>query len=323
MKNLRDLSPSKDIILIVDDIPENLRFLSCLLSQQGYDIRAAINGRMALGVLKSTIPSLILLDVLMPEMSGYDICRRLKADPQTCDIPVIFLSALDDVQDKINAFDAGGIDYITKPFHGSEVLARVKTHLTLRHLQQQLQIANQELQCLVNIDGLTLVANRRRFDEYLEQEWNRLARGHLPLSLILCDVDFFKNFNDIYGHLAGDECLCNLATLLKESIRHPEDLVARYGGEEFAIILPNTPLTGALHVVKNIQSAVQLRQQIHSGSTISSYVTFSLGVATMMPAIGQSASQIVAAADKALYQAKVDGRDRVRVYELSTRDTDY
>jgi diguanylate cyclase (GGDEF)-like protein len=303
----------EDIILIVDDVPENLRFLSCLLSQRGYDVRAAINGPMALTVVKSASPSLILLDIMMPEMDGYEICRELKTDPQTSDIPVIFLSALDEVRNKINAFEVGGVDYITKPFHAAEVLARVKTHITLRHLQQKLEMANKELHRLVNIDGLTLVANRRRFDEYLEYVWHRLAREQLPFSLILCDVDFFKTYNDLYGHQAGDECLRCLANVLNIAARHPDDLVARYGGEEFAVVLPNTSTMGALQVAQNIQAEIRRSQYAHDGSSISSYVTLSIGITTIVPEIGQFSSQLVAAADKALYQAKVEGRDLIIV----------
>lgn len=305
---------TNDIILLVDDIPDNLRYLSFLLSQQGYDVRAAINGRMALTVVKSTAPALILLDILMPEMNGYEVCKRLKSDPQTCDIPIIFLSALDSIEDKVKAFETGGVDYITKPFHPAEVIARVKTHLTLRRLQRQLQLANQELKRLVHVDGLTLVANRRRFDEYLEQTWHQLALERKSLALVMCDVDFFKMYNDIYGHLAGDECLCRLAKVLQEAVHYSTDLVARYGGEEFAIILPETSVAGALHVVKSIQAAVRSLAIGHTGSAIATHVTFSFGIAAVVPELGQATSDLVGAADKALYQAKVNGRGQACVY---------
>ena len=318
MEILCDYRTSETIILIVDDVPDNLRYLSCLLSQEGYDVRAAINGPTALTIAQSVNPSLILLDILMPQMDGYEVCRQLKLNPKTYEIPVIFLSALDDVANKINAFEIGGVDYVTKPFHTAEVLARVKTHLTLRNLQRDLQQANRELQSLVNVDGLTRVANRRCFDAYLEQEWNRLGREEDSLSLILCDVDFFKSYNDVYGHLAGDDCLCQIATILKQEARFPVDLVARYGGEEFAVILPNTPAEGAINVADKIRQELNRSRIPHSGSPISQYVTASLGVTTMIPKIGQFAHQIVAIADKALYQAKLEGRDRVCVIETAT-----
>lgn len=324
METFRDslIPDPTDIILIVDDIPDNLRYLSSLLSQRGYDVRAAINGRMALTVVKSTSPSLILLDILMPEMNGYEVCRRLKSDSQTSDIPIIFLSALDGVEDKVSAFEMGGVDYITKPFHPAEVVARVQIHLTMRRLQQQLQAANQELKRLVHVDGLTLVANRRRFNEYLEQEWHRSALEKLPLSLILCDVDFFKTYNDIYGHLAGDECLCRLARVLQESVRYTSDLVARYGGEEFAVILPNTSPNGAFHVAQSIQAAIQRLKMVHEGSQIGAYVTFSFGIATIVPEIGRLSNRLVAAADKALYRAKVNGRGKICVYSHELDESD-
>lgn len=323
---------SQGRILIVDDTPDNLHLLTRMLTRRGYEVRAETTGEMALAAIEQDPPDLILLDICMPQMDGYELCQVLKENTQTRDIPVIFISALDEVLDKLRAFDVGGVDYITKPFRIPEVMARVTIHMTLRRLQQQLheqnellkqqvserriaekalQAANQELQRLANLDGLTQLANRRRFDEYLEQEWRRLAREQLPLSLILCDVDYFKNYNDTYGHQAGDDCLRTIAMVLQASAKRPADVVARYGGEEFALVLPNTPLEGALQVAEDIRIALKRLKLEHQRSQVATVVTLSLGVATVIPSSNWASSSLVAEADRALYQAKSEGRDRI------------
>ena len=262
----------KGDILIVDDMPDNLRLLSAMLQAHGYEVRKSINGPLAIKAAQLAPPDLILLDINMPEMNGYQVCKKLVADRRTCDIPVIFISALGEALDKVRAFEAGGVDYITKPFQLPEVLARIENQLTIRQLQKQLlhqaqqlqeknrlleaeveerqraeaalRKANLELQRLATMDGLTGVANRRQFDDYLYQEWRRSQRDSTYLSLVLCDVDFFKAYNDAYGHQAGDDCLRRLARALERSVWRPADLVARYGGEEFAIVLPTTDARG-------------------------------------------------------------------------------
>lgn len=180
-------------------------------------------------------------------------------------------------------------------------------------LYQQLEAANQQLNCLATLDGLTQLANRRRFDQYLEQEWRRLTRESQPLSLILCDVDFFKLYNDTYGHLAGDEVLKQVASALASTVKRPADVVARYGGEEFALILPNTPQDGALHIAESIHKAIKRLQIAHSASSVSAYITLSIGVASVIPCQNTSAMALIAAADAGLYQAKGAGRDRTVV----------
>ena len=297
-------------ILIVDDTPDNLRFLSGILTQQGYEARTVINGRMALMVAETAPPELILLDIRMPGLDGYEVCVQLKSNAETCDIPVIFLSALDDISDKIKAFEVGGVDYITKPFHTAEVLARVKTHLALSRLQQQLELANHELKRLVNLDGLTQLANRRCFNDHLEQEWRRMAREQQPLALILCDIDFFKQYNDTYGHPAGDDCLRQVGAVLQACAKRPADLASRYGGEEFALTLPKTPIQGAIELAQRIQSQLLQLQQPHATSTISDYLTLSMGIASVIPQLDRSPDDLIQAADQALYRAKQEGRDR-------------
>ncbi len=189
------------------------------------------------------------------------------------------------------------------------------TNAKLNELNHQLEKANQELQSLASLDSLTQVANRRRFDEHLNQEWRRMAREKAPLSLILCDVDFFKTYNDTYGHQAGDECLQQVATAIKSAIKRPADFVARYGGEEFVVILPLTGAKGAVHVAEQIRAAVKAAEIAHANSQVGKYVTLSLGVASTVPDHTSSPATLIAAADQALYQAKAQGRDRVILYK--------
>lgn len=322
----------QDSILVVDDTPENLELLARVLSRKGFQVRLAGSGQKALKLIQEELPDIILMDVCMPEMDGYEVCQVLKCNLDTKDIPIIFVSALDEVLDKVKAFRVGGVDYITKPFHAAEVIVRVDTHLALRRLQKQmelqndrlrqeiqdrlavevaLQAANQELQRLAHMDGLTQVANRRSFDSGLMQEWRRLAREQKSLTLILCDVDFFKKYNDTYGHQAGDDCLRNVASAVSTALKRPGDLVARYGGEEFAVILPNTPLSGALHVAVEIKAAVQALEMMHCASPIGEYVTLSIGVSSVIPLVEFSPMSLLAAADRALYKAKLEGRNRI------------
>ncbi|PZV08259.1 MAG: diguanylate cyclase response regulator [Leptolyngbya sp.] len=334
--NEQQTQHNQNTILIVDDVPDNVDLLCSLLTRRGFSTHSASNGETALALAKSSVPNLILLDVCMPQMNGYEVCEKLKANPATKDIPIIFISALNELPDKIKAFQLGGVDYITKPFHGMEVVARIELHLSLRWLQRQLeqqnerlreevrdrrvaeialQLANQELQRLAHLDGLTQVANRRGFDNSLAHEWRRLARDQQPLALILCDVDCFKRFNDTYGHQSGDECLRQVAGAIGMATKRPGDLVARYGGEEFAVILPNTPTEGALKVAKDIQLAIADLKIAHQGSVVSQFVTISIGVAVITPLADISSIHLVTAADRALYRAKAEGRDRVVLEE--------
>lgn len=188
-----------------------------------------------------------------------------------------------------------------------------KNETQYRDIAEKLKIANHKLQKLANCDGLTGLANRRYFDDYLQQEWKRLSREKATLSLIMCDVDCFKNYNDTYGHLLGDECLRQIATVLKEAIKRPADLVARYGGEEFILLLPNTDLEGAIHLAEQIRKQVKSLDILHINSDTSDCVTVSLGVAATIPNFNSSTQTLIAAADKMLYKAKSAGRNTVSV----------
>ncbi len=296
-------------ILIVDDTPSNVKLLSMMLAQK-YDIRTVINGSQALAEVKIVIPDLILLDIQMPDIDGYEVCKKLKANQNTRDIPIIFISGLDEVLDKVKAFEVGGVDYVTKPFQVKEVLARVQNQITIRQLQKQLQAQNLELQRLVHIDGLTQVANRRRFDEYLTQEWRRHIREQKNLSLILADVDYFKSYNDFYGHYEGDLCLKQVAQAISRAVKRPTDLVARYGGEEFAIVLANTDLVGATQVAEAILGEIKNLEIPHNRSSVNQYVTLSMGLSTTIPNLESSYQEFINFSDRSLYEAKTQGRNR-------------
>jgi diguanylate cyclase (GGDEF)-like protein len=310
-----NIAPS-GVILIVDDNPTNLSVLSLALKSVGYKTRVAMDGASAIEQVEEDPPGLILLDVQMPGMDGFETCIKLKSNPVLRDIPVIFITASADLEQKVKGLSVGAVDYITKPFQQEEVLARVKVHLELRFLTQKvqeqaiaLQLANQELHRLANLDGLTEVANRRRFDDYLDQEWQRLKREQNALALILCDIDYFKDYNDYYGHQAGDACLKRVAQALHKCIKRPADLVARYGGEEFAIILPNTSSEGAVYIAQLIQTTIKHLSIPHHHSQVSSCITLSLGISSQVPNSDHDAHALVSKTDKALYSAKGNGRN--------------
>ena len=448
-------------ILIVDDQLANLKILVELLINQNYKIRKAKNGQSAIKATKKVLPDLILLDIRMPDMDGYEVCQKLKLDKQTKDIPIIFISALNEVFDKVKAFEVGGIDYITKPFQKEEVLARIKSQLIIQKQQKLLEkrqkllieeqknlkqeikkrqetetilyqsralissilnnsldgiaawetlrnpqtgkivdfrcliinpimgeIFNQEpedlteklifkkfisiidpnlfdsfiqvvntgislknefsyyhqqeekwysyivvklgdgftitlrditeskkveleLNRLATIDGLTQIANRRAFDQTIVKEWQRCQREKQPLSLILCDIDYFKLYNDFYGHQEGDDCLKIVAKTMSNQLKRSSDLLARYGGEEFVIILPNTHKQGAIILAETIQKAIRNQAIPHEKSKVSDIVSLSLGISSIIPTSENSLLKLISLADEALYKAKEKGRDRV------------
>ncbi|WP_190303615.1 diguanylate cyclase domain-containing protein [Pseudanabaena sp. UWO311] len=451
--NLDSLSKKKGNILLIDDLPENLKLLTESLSKLGYTVRCAISGSRALKTIKSKLPDIIILDVKIPEMDGYQICEAFKADPDLRDIPILFISALDEAFDKLKAFQVGGVDYITKPFQIEEVVARLEAHLTIqkqhRILQEEiikrkeieeilyqsrailsgilnssldgiaamqavrdpltgdiqdfcclavnpivskvlnhkredligksflkellkkispdlfdrfakvvdsgepldedfhyvsgdscwyhyvvvklgdgfaitirdittrkqtelaLQNSNDKLELIANLDGLTQIANRRCFDDYLATEWLRHQREQNPLSLILIDIDYFKRYNDSNGHQAGDDCLIRVAQEIARVTQRPTDLVARYGGEEFAVILSNTNMEGALKVASTIQTAIANLAIPHDNSDISDLITLSIGVASLIPSSERRIEGLIARTDQAMYEAKNRGRNRV------------
>lgn len=315
-------------ILIVDDSMDNLRMIAHTL-QPCYQVQIATDGTTALELLaQEERPDLVLLDILMPGMDGFETCRRIRANADTSALPVIFLTAHDDNDKIVEGFDCGGNDYVIKPFVPVVLLARIKLQLDLlsanrrqKKLYENLKHANEELRILSNTDGLLKIANRRYFDMTFNKEWRRGIRSCQPLSLLIIDVDYFKRYNDIYGHLAGDDCLKNVAQTISRSIYRSADLVARYGGEEVAVILPNTPLDGAMNVAEAIRESLQDEHIAHKGSEISQFLTVSIGVACLVPDRNSAAAELIAAADNALYRAKGEGRNRVVSAPVPVRST--
>ena len=446
---------SQTHILVVDDYLDNLTLLTMILNNLGYQVRQADSGKTALKAVEQKLPDLILLDIQMPDMDGYTCCQQLKANPKTQDIPIIFLSAFSDAEDKVKGFEVGGEDYITKPFLLEEVIVRVEKQLILKSqknkLKQELKyrkkiekklleshqaiaqiletcpdgiavlkfipsrpnkppyfyctftnsvmenllkpnqkrLINRKIlkssldifdsslfDCFTEVvktrhpferdlyyespeikawysvkaipyeqgiliivrditdrkqcelilhqtndilyqqattDNLTKISNRRAFDVYFKQEWKRAKREELSIALIMIDIDYFKRYNDHYGHEAGDRCLYTVAQTIRQAVKRPSDFVARYGGEEFAVILPNTKRKGAETVAHSIQKAIHDFQLPHAQSPISSCITLSIGISIQIPT-SEDVTILIQTADHALYEAKHQGRDRIQVY---------
>lgn len=321
-------------ILIIDDSKPIRRALKAILEEAGYpDVLVAGSALEGLDLLQEQIrmhqqatTDLILMDIIMPGIDGLEAVRNLKSDSALANIPIIIVSAFDDESKIEQAFATGAIDFISKPVRKLELKARVRSVLKMKEemdkriarekelaqLNKSLERANQKLQAISNTDGLTGIANRRLFDQAFEKEWRRCMRERQPLSLVMGDIDFFKAYNDHYGHLEGDQCLRRIALVLSRCIKRPADMVARYGGEEFIALLPNTDCAGAEEVAQTMRLKVIAAHMEHADSSIESFVTISLGTATAVPASGQDSSLLIEYADRALYLAKSEGRNQVR-----------
>jgi len=291
------------MILLVDDAPTNIQILNETLKDE-YQLFFATNGRDAIRITKESMPDLILLDVIMPEMDGYEVCRILKADHLLQNIPIIFITAMNQQEDEAIGLELGALDYITKPFNPVIVKLRVRNQIELKR-QRDL------LARLSHLDGLTEIANRRSLNEALEREWRRGSRSQKPISLLMIDIDYFKMYNDSCGHLAGDDCLRLVAQGLKGALGRAADFIGRYGGEEFLAILPETDESGALVVATLMQKHISGVDIPHPTSPLGGRITLSIGIATATGKREQNCECLLNAADKALYQAKQEGRNRI------------
>ncbi len=318
-------------ILVVDDNPANIELLVAILGGHGYRCRVANSGARALAAARADVPDLVMLDIAMPGIDGYEVCRQLKADAATRAVPVIFLSALNGVIDNVQAFAAGGADYIGKPFQLEEVIARVESQVRVSRMQreveernaelgrvnaelleatQRLEAGNARLRKLSESDGLTGVANRRLFDGSLIEAWTAALRSRREIALILIDIDHFKEYNDASGHLAGDDCLKRVAQALESEASAVGALVARYGGEEFSVLLPDPASTDARALAEALRARVEFEALPHPRSDVARVVTVSVGVALMAPTSAHEPALLIDAADQALYRAKAAGRNR-------------
>ena len=324
-------------ILIVDDNKTGRIFLSNALTEAGFkDLVTAESATDAFAKLGmdgngngNKNIDLILMDVVMPKIDGIEACRRIKSVGALKDIPIVMVTSMDAIKGLKPAFDAGAIDYIGKPPNSVELETRVKALLKLKSeidarkarerelltVTLELEEANKKLHSLSAMDGLTGIPNRRSFDTILEKEILRAQRNKSPLSLALGDIDFFKPYNDCYGHTEGDSCLQKVAKAFTRVLKRPGDVAARYGGEEYAFILPNTPDTWSKLITEKLRSSVESLQIPHSHSQVSEYVTVSIGVVTAVPDVNMLPKDYINAADKALYKAKHEGRNKVVVSE--------
>jgi diguanylate cyclase (GGDEF)-like protein len=296
-------------LLVVDDQRANIQALFQTFASD-HQVLMATSGEQALALCARQQPDLVLLDVVMPGMDGHEVCRRLKADPATRDIPLIFVTAHSDETAEAQGLDLGAVDFISKPINPKIVRARVRTHLTLK-AQSDL------LRQWVYIDGLTGVFNRRHFDERLAHTFARAERNGGALSVVLLDVDLFKRYNDRYGHQAGDDCLRRVAAALRSCLNRPGDLVARYGGEEFVCLLPDTGLEAARELARELGAAVRALRIEHADSAVAPVVTVSLGLCCRDGATAGSAQALLREADNQLYRAKSMGRDQTCGAELA------
>jgi two-component system chemotaxis family response regulator WspR len=269
-------------------------------------------------------PTVILQDLVMPQVNGLDLVKAYRADPVTRSIPIIVLSTKEEATIKSDAFMAGANDYLVKLPEPIELIARIRYHSAaylsqiqrdeayraLRKSQQELMEANFALQRLTNVDGLTGLSNRRYFEDYIETEWRQAARMKEPLSLLMVDIDHFKQYNDSYGHLSGDEVLRKVARAVRDTFRRPRDLTVRLGGEEFVVVLPATPPEQLPMLAQRAVEAVRALGEPHKSSPVADHVTISVGAASCIPDKDSEPYALVETADKALYEAKHQGRDR-------------
>lgn len=320
-------------ILAVDDRPENLLAIEALLDGPEVEVVRATSGQDALAKMLEHDFALVLLDVQMPEMDGFEAARLMRGHKNTRHVPIIFATAISKEQKHVfEGYDSGAVDYMFKPLDPDILRSKVAVFLQLyrqrralelktreldnkvcelEEVRRQLERSNAMLERLSTIDGLTGVYNRRRFDEVLDLEWRRAIRTQSALSLIIIDLDCFKNYNDRYGHLAGDACLRHVAETMNDVLKRPSDMLARYGGEEFAAVLPGISGDNAVQLAEQMRAAIAELQIDHACSFASAVVTVSMGVAWMIPKRDALPSVLIAAADTALYEAKQSGRNRV------------
>ena len=319
-------------ILVVDDRPENLLVMESLLEDMDCRIIKAASGNEALSLMLDYDFALVLMDVQMPGMDGFETAELMRGSERTRYIPIIFVTAISKEQKCIfKGYELGAVDYLFKPIEMEILRSKVRVFLELYNQKKiveeqaamlklkvkelmELQEANHKLENLSTLDGLTSIPNRRSFNEYMEKSWRNSVRSSKPISMIMLDIDYFKAYNDNYGHLQGDDCLINVAKTLSLSLKRPLDFAARYGGEEFAVILPDTDSEGAVLIAETIRQNIEGIKLSHEYSKTSPYVTVSLGVSSKISEESDSIKEFIENADKALYRSKSNGRNLVSIF---------
>lgn len=316
------------MVLLVDDQPFVAEMLRrALVNEADINLHYCHDPSQAVSVAEKIGPTVILLDITMPDLDGLTVCKLLRVNPVTCDIPVVMLSSNDDPVTKAASFAAGAHDYMVKLPDSLELIARLRYHSDsyINKLQRddayralsasQVKLAELNLQLLklANVDGLTGISNRRYFDQRLGEEWYRALRNRNPLTLIMFDIDFFKKYNDKFGHLEGDECLKQVVRCTEKIINRPADTLARYGGEEFIVLLPETDSNGAQKIAEKIRTEIEKLHLPNPDSTVIPFVTISAGVITTVPEAQSNQNACLHLVDEALYRAKEAGRNRISI----------
>ncbi|MBW7858719.1 MAG: diguanylate cyclase [Leptonema sp. (in: Bacteria)] len=296
------ITQKKPRLLIVDDQPDNLEVFTDIFDES-IECLFALSGQDAIQLAKEQKPDLLLLDIIMPDIDGYAVLNQLQEDPTTERIPIIFITSLDNDVDEVKGLKAGAVDYITKPIHPAVVRERVTKHLNWKYNRERLE-------SMSRTDGLTLLSNRRHFDEVINREWRRSHRLEKDIALLMIDIDSFKLYNDHYGHVQGDRALQTVAQILTQNMLRPIDVAARYGGEEFACILPETNSKGARIVAERIRHDIKNKNIEHKYSSLG-HVTLSVGIGSVMPTHSNTVSELIQMADANLYKAKMSGKDSI------------
>jgi two-component system chemotaxis family response regulator WspR len=330
------LEHHKITVLLIDDqamIAEAVR--RSLASEDDIEFNYCADPTKAIKLASEINTTVILQDLVMPEIDGLMMVRYFRVNKATAKVPIIVLSTKEEASIKSEAFKLGANDYLVKLPDKIELIARIRYHSqayinqlerdeafqALEESRAQLAEANQTLQKLSSLDGLTGIANRRSFDETLKKEWHRAMRHEKSIGLVMLDIDFFKSYNDHYGHQGGDDCLKKVAQGLEESLQRETDFLARYGGEEFSAVLPDTDLNGSINVAEKLRQAVKALRIDHAKSKVNDFVSISIGVSSIVPLKGSGPEILIAAADQALYKAKEEGRDLVKSSSLESDTT--
>jgi len=304
-------------ILLAEDSTSNQLIIKTYIAAAGHEVIIANNGEQAVTLFQSENPDLILMDVTMPVMDGIEATKAIRqlTKLDLGWIPIIFLSGLSTSEDIAHGINVGGDDYLIKPVDAIVLNAKLQAMQRIVEMRNQLHKANHKLKAMAVVDGLTGIANRRFFDEIYMKELKRAFRNKNELSIILCDIDHFKQFNDNYGHQAGDDCLKSVASLMFKTLQRPSDFVARYGGEEFVFVLPETDIQGAKQVAESVNRVIKSESITHEHSSAANHITLSYGVASIKPQLNQELSsvslELLKSADQALYVAKENGRNQV------------